>query len=70
MEVRLGGEKGETLFESELPKSKPVILTIWDGDAHIQFEITQSQLRVNGDGGATRRSTWDLDLCLPRLNEK
>lgn len=69
MEVKLTGPD-ITHWEGEVRKSKPLILRVDDGDAFIQVEISQSKLEVHGDGGATRRGTWEIDLVVPRVNEK
>lgn len=62
--TKIGGD--EPLFEGKVPK-KGVILRIEDGDAEIQFEVTERETRVSGDGG--RNGSWEIELAVPRLKE-
>lgn len=60
----------EKLVEKELAKSKPLLLTVHDGEALLQIVISEREFRVSGDGGATRLGTWEIDLAIPRVNER
>ena len=59
----------DVIASGDQAKSKPLILRVDEGEAFLQIEISQSKLEVHGDGGATRRGTWELDLTIPRVNE-
>ena len=70
MDYKLSGKDGLEIASGKYARSNPLILRVDDGDAFLQIEISQSKLQVSGDGGATRRGTWELDLVIPRVNEK
>lgn len=70
MDVALTSKDGRVISKTQERKTDPLILRVDDGDAFLQIEISQREFRVTGDGGATRRSTWEIELAVPRVNEK
>lgn len=70
MKFVLTTKNGEVIAQGDRPKSSPLILRVDEGEAFLQIEIWEREFRVTGDGGATRRGTWELELALPRVNEK
>lgn len=71
MEVVLSGGKGEVQKRiSKWPKGKGLVLRIDDGDAFLQLEVNNSEIRLTGDGGAHKRNTWEIEVAVPRVKEK
>lgn len=70
MDVILSGKDGRAISKTQEKKAEPLILNITDGDAHIQVEIKERSLWISGDGGTARRGTWDVELFIPRVNER
>lgn len=70
MDYKLSTKDAAVIAEGSQPKTDPLILRIDEGEAFLQLEITQSELRLTGDGGATRAGTWEVELAVPRVKER
>lgn len=60
------GGKESPLYEGKVP-SAGFILRAEEGEAHLQLEVTQREIRVGGDGGGN--SSWEIEVAVPRLKE-
>lgn len=70
MDYRLSAANGKVLAEGSQPKKDPLIFYVKEGEAFLQLEITERELRLTGDGGATRIGTWEVELAVPRVKER
>lgn len=70
MDVALTGKDGRVISKTQERKSEPLILNVVDGDAMLQIEISELEFRITGDGGSSRKRNWEIELAVPRVNEK
>lgn len=60
----------EVKAQGRVAKGRMLLIRVKDGDAWVQLEISQRELRLVGDGGAEQRRTWECEIAIPRVNER
>lgn len=63
-------QAGEEVAAGQCPKSDTLVFQATEGTAFLQVEISERELRITGDGGASRRGVWELEVAIPRVNER